>query len=119
MNIYDFDNTIYSGDSCRDIVFYGLKKYPKLTLKALKKANKINKQYKSGEVTFERVKEAMLSFIFQVDTDQFISSFVDTHINKIKPWYLSRKKAKNAVITKRNKFGIFVKMSCSYCIIRL
>ena len=33
MNIYDFDGTIYDGDSCRDIVKYGLKKHPILTLK--------------------------------------------------------------------------------------
>ena len=44
MNIYDFDGTIYNGDSCRDIVKYGLKKHPFITLKALKAAKKLNKE---------------------------------------------------------------------------
>ena len=29
MNVYDFDNTIYDGDSTKDMVIYGLKKYLK------------------------------------------------------------------------------------------
>lgn len=100
MNIYDFDNTIYDGDSCKDIVFYGLKKYPFLTLKALKKANKLNKEYKRGDIPFERVKEAMLSFIFQLDdTDAFIKSFVDKNIVKIKPWYLSKQSESDVIVS--------------------
>ena len=100
MNIYDFDNTIYEGDSCKDIVFYGLKKHPKLTLNALFKANKLNKQYKKGQIPFERVKETMLSFMFKInDTDRFIKSFVDSHIKKIKPWYLSRMKDTDVIVS--------------------
>ena len=40
MNVYDFDNTIYDGDSTKDIVIYGLKKYPKLVIPVLKQALK-------------------------------------------------------------------------------
>ena len=58
MNIYDFDNTIYDGDSCKDIVMYGLKKYPRLTFKSLLKARIKNKDYKNKKVEFESVKES-------------------------------------------------------------
>ena len=27
MNIFDFDGTIYDGDSCKDIIIYGLRKH--------------------------------------------------------------------------------------------
>ena len=52
MNIYDFDGTIYNGDSCKDIIKYGMKKHPFITMKALKKAKKLNKEYKQGLVSF-------------------------------------------------------------------
>ena len=100
MNIYDFDDTIYDGNTCRDIVFYGIKKHPIITLKALLKANKLDKDYKKGLIPFERVKEAMLSFIFQIDNyPAFIKSFVSSHIKKIKPWYMSRKKDNDVIVT--------------------
>ena len=30
MNVYDFDGTIYDGDSSKDFYFFVLKKYPKI-----------------------------------------------------------------------------------------
>ena len=66
MNIYDFDDTIYDGDTNRDIILYGFKKHPFLVMKALKKAKDLEKEYKRGMVEFERVKETMLSFIFKI-----------------------------------------------------
>lgn len=45
---------------------YGFKKHPFLVLKALKKAKKLQNDYKRGVIEFERVKEAMLSFIFEI-----------------------------------------------------
>ena len=98
MNIYDFDNTIYNGDSCKDIVLYGLKKYPNIALKSLIKARIKNKDYKKNKIEFESVKETLLSFIFKInDYQKFINEFVKVHMKKIKPWYLS-KKTKNDVI---------------------
>ena len=100
MNIYDFDGTIYNGDSCRDIVIYGLKKYPKKTFASLKKARELNKDYKSGLINFEQVKEAMLSFIFEIENyPKFVNDFVNSHMKKIKPWYLSRKNENDMIIT--------------------
>lgn len=100
MNIYDFDGTIYDGDSCIDIVKYGLKKYPFKTLKCVLKAFMLNNKYTSGLVRFEEVKEALLSFIFSIkNRDKFINDFVSSHMNKIKPWYLSRKNKNDVIIT--------------------
>ena len=100
MNIYDFDGTIYDGDSCRDIVFYGMIKCPILTIKSLRKAGKLDKEYKKGKIPFERVKEAMLSFIFEYrNTKGFINSFVKKHMKNIKPWYLSRKRENDIILS--------------------
>ena len=90
--IYDFDGTIYDGDSCRDIVKYGLRKHPFITIRALKKANKLNKEYKAGLISFDKVKQTLLSFIFQIHNyPKFINKFVSSHMKKIKPFYNSRK----------------------------
>lgn len=100
MNIYDFDDTIYNGDTNRDIIVYGFKKHPFLVLKALKKAKKLQKEYKNGLVEFERVKEALLSFIFQIKNyPKFINDFVDLHMKKIKPWYINRKSDNDIIIS--------------------
>ena len=98
MNIYDFDGTIYNGDSCRDIVKYGLKKHPFITYRALKKAKKLNKEYENGLVSFEKVKETMLSFIFEIPNyPKFINRFVFSHMKKIKPFYNSRKSVNDVI----------------------
>lgn len=100
MNIYDFDDTIYNGDTNRDILMYGFKKHPFLVLKALKKAKKLQSDYKRGVIEFERVKEAMLSFIFEIKNyPKFINDFVDSHMKNIKPWYISRRTQNDIVIS--------------------
>lgn len=100
MNIYDFDDTIYNGDTNRDILMYGFKKHPFLVLKALKKAKKLQKDYKRGVIEFERVKEAMLSFIFKIKNyPKFINDFVDSHMKNIKPWYINRRTQNDIVIS--------------------
>ena len=100
MNIYDFDDTIYNGDTNRDILMYGFKKHPFLVLKALKKAKKLQNDYKRGVIEFERVKEAMLSFIFEIKNyPKFINDFVDSHMKNIKPWYLNRRTQNDIIIS--------------------
>ena len=81
MNLYDFDGTIYNGDSCKDIIIYGLKKYPKVTIESLKKARKLKKDYDKGMIPFEKLKEELLSFIFKINNyPKFINEFVDSHM---------------------------------------
>lgn len=100
MNIYDFDDTIYNGDTNRDIILYSFKKHPFKVIKALKKTKKLERDYKRGLITFERVKEAMLSFLFEIDDlDGYIEKFVSSHMKNIKPWYLSRKSDYDIVIS--------------------
>ena len=100
MNIYDFDNTIYNGDTNRDILLYSFKKHPFMVMKALKRTKALEKEYKRGMISFERVKEAMLSFLFKIDDlDKFIEGFVNSHMKNIKPWYLSRKTDYDIVIS--------------------
>lgn len=100
MNVYDFDDTIYNGDTNKDLIKYSLKKYPMLVIKSLLKARKLNKEYKKDLIAFERVKEEMLSFIFQIPNyPKFINSFVKSHMKNIKPWYLNRKTEYDVILS--------------------
>lgn len=100
MNIYDFDNTIYNGDTNKDILLYSFKKHPFKVIKALNKTKKLERDYKRGLITFERVKEAMLSFLFEIDDlNGYIEKFVSSHMKNIKPWYLSRKTDYDIIIS--------------------
>ena len=100
MNIYDFDNTIYNGDTNKDILLYSFKKHPFKVIKALNKTKKLERDYKRGLITFERVKEVMLSFLFEIDDlNGYIEKFVSSHMKNIKPWYLSRKTDYDIVIS--------------------
>lgn len=100
MNVYDFDDTIYNGDTNKDIIKFAFKKYPKLVWKSLRSAKKLEKEYRRNLVEFERVKEEMLSFIFQINNyPQFINEFVDAHMKNIKPWYMSRKTENDVILS--------------------
>lgn len=100
MNVYDFDDTIYNGDTNKDLIIFGLKKYPKLVFQSLKSARKMKKNYKIGLVEFERVKEELLSFIFKIPNyPAFLNQFVDAHMKKIKPWYNARKTEHDVILS--------------------
>ena len=56
MNVYDFDNTIYRGESGADLFFFYLKRDPKL-LRKVPWGLKLLAQYKSGRMTLQQVLE--------------------------------------------------------------
>lgn len=97
MNVYDFDDTIYDGDTNRDLLKYSFKKHPLLVTKSLIKTIIPFIKYKMKKIPFERVKEVMLSFLFEIDTKEFIKEFVKLHMKNIKPWYKERQ-TKNDII---------------------
>lgn len=73
VNVYDFDGTIYNGDSSVDIYFFLLKRYPKLIAYFPKQILGIVK-YKLQLSSKEEMKEMYFSFLKGVRTDE---SFVD------------------------------------------
>lgn len=118
MNIYDFDNTIYNGDTNKDLVIYALKKYPKLVIPCLKKARKLNKDYKNGLIEFERVKEALFAFIFQINNyPKFLNEFVSSHSKKIKSWYLTRRTEHDVIVSA--SYDLWINLFARYLGVRV
>ena len=66
INLYDFDNTIYEGDSSTDFFFYCLKKYPKI-VKIIPKIFLSAIKYKLKIITKTEMKQVIFSFLKYVD----------------------------------------------------
>lgn len=104
MNIYDFDDTIYSGDSTRDFYFYCLKRFPKI-LRGVPKMAGAFFLFVCGMRTKTQFKEKMYGFLKYVsDIDTVISDFWDTHQKNIKKWYRNRQRGDDIIISASPEF---------------
>ena len=99
LNLYDFDGTIYDGDSTFDFIKFCIKKnknvkknYIKILVAFLK--------YKTKYITLTEFKEVIFSFLNYFDNiDEIVKEFWQTHKNKIKSFYLERKHTKDIIIS--------------------
>ncbi len=104
MNVYDFDKTIYNGDSTLDFYKFILKKYPS-TFKYFPKQL-------IGQVLFHlklikrtKMKEYFYSFIPGIENiEKEISEFWDISIKKIYPWYKEKRKNNDVIISASPEF---------------
>lgn len=103
MNVYDFDNTIYRGESGVDLFFFYLRKDPKLLLKAPWGIKLIIK-YKTGRMTMQQVLDTyshgIADYGRQLENfDKDMIKFWDIHEHKIKPFYFKQRKDDDVIIT--------------------
>ena len=104
VNVYDFDGTIYNGDSSVDIYFFLLKRYPKLIAYFPKQILGIVR-YKLRLSSKEEMKEMYFSFLKGVRTDKtFVDDFWKQNQNKIKEWYLKQKRKDDVIISASPEF---------------
>ena len=108
VNVYDFDNTIYDGETLVDFILYYIKtdrkiwKYvPKLIIIAIKDALHL--------FTVEQAIEAYASFLegYYVnlgDTTQNVIKFWDKNEKKIKPWYAKVQKETDIIVSGSTDF---------------
>ncbi len=98
MNVYDFDKTIYRGDSSIDFILYLtknhlslIKYYPKILYTFIK--------YKLKKCSKIEFKSNFFAMIKDVDLKKEVNLFWNKNINKIKPWYLENKKTSDLIIS--------------------
>ena len=104
MNVFDFDGTIYDGDSTKDFFFYCLKHYKQIRghifpviwygagfgLRIIKKK------------TF---KQKLLSFVEKIDNiDEAVSNFWEQGSKKIKKFYIEMKQDTDVIISASPEF---------------
>ena len=110
MNVYDFDNTIYDGESCFDLFLFYIRKDPGL-LRLLPKVLIAFAKYKRGKVTadaFLRENAALveqeLRKIPHIEADMQI--FWDGHMRKIKPVFAKMLRGDDWIVTAAPDFSM-------------
>ena len=104
MNAYDFDKTIYNGDSTVDFYQYCLLKYPSIAV-YLPKQVRDGFQYVLGKISTTEFKESFFSFLPKVSSlDIVVEKFWDLRQRKIKEWYLKQKQCSDVVISASPSF---------------
>lgn len=100
MNIYDFDNTIFKGDSSVKFVAYSFIRHPFIVLWSIIKAGIEYIKYKVNKSSFDLVKSKLFSYVKYIkEFDEYIDVFVDKNMKNIKKFYLERKKEDDVVIS--------------------
>lgn len=104
MNVYDFDGTIYDGDSSIDFYIFCLRQYPSVW-GSLSSTIGASISYLAGTLDKTEYKERYFSFLTLVpDIDEALEHFWDTHERKIKTWYLKQKHESDLVISASPEF---------------
>ncbi len=102
--LYDFDGTIYDGDSSVDFFKFCLKK-DKLIYKMLPKVVIKFLAYKSKNITDTELKEFIFSFLKNFkNVDEIVKEFWKTHESKIKSFYLEKNHDQDIIISASPEF---------------
>jgi len=87
INVYDFDKTIYAGDSTLDFYIFCIRRNPAL-LRFLPFQMYGLFAYKINKISKKRFKEYFFRFLHGIDdVDSLVKMFWDTQINRICNWY--------------------------------
>lgn len=104
LNLYDFDGTIYDGDSSVDFFKYCLKKNKKIT-KMLPKMGIMFIKYKLKLITVTELKEYIFSYVIYIDNiDQEIKDFWKINKTKLKNFYLVKDHSHDIIISASPEF---------------
>ncbi|WP_343088571.1 HAD-IB family phosphatase [Roseburia faecis] len=104
MNVYDFDKTIYDGDSTIDFYFYCLKKHPKIIL-CLPIQLYAAVKYKLKVIDKTNFKEKFYCFLKKIpDIDMELNCFWDKNGYRIKEWYKNQKRENDVIISASPEF---------------
>lgn len=102
MNVYDFDNTIYDGESVIDFYLFALKKKPRLVT-VLPKLCQMLLRYKACKVSAEELLLVAEKYAAKVlgmaDFESLVSAFWDKNQKKIKKFYLDRKREDDVILS--------------------
>ena len=104
MNVYDFDGTVYDGDSSVDFWVFCAKKRPRILLRLPAFALAFAKN-RLGIIPKTRLKEAFFSFLKTMPADDaLLEEFWAEHFSKVKAFYLETKKPDDVVISASPEF---------------
>ena len=104
MNVYDFDGTIYNGETSRDFFFFCLKRYPKVK-RYIPKILFYGLGYVLRIVDKTKFKNKFYTFLHAVrNVDYAVERFWKRQEVKIHKWYLEKKQPTDVIISASPEF---------------
>lgn len=106
MNVYDFDNTIYRGDSTFDFVLYCYRHYPKSMLNVPRTLwfGLLYALHLKPKLVFKENLYQMFRYIDHIE--DLVDEFTYSHLDHIKGWYLQQQSPTDVVISASPEFLI-------------
>ena len=104
MNVFDFDKTIYDGDSTYAFIKFSMKKHPKalLYLPYIGWVSMMYYIFHRGTKT--QFKEKMYRFLKACDTKNDVDKFWDLNLKNIKPYYRKLHRDDDVIISASPEF---------------
>lgn len=103
MNIYDFDGTLYNGDSTVDFLLYSLRKHPSL-LRFIPGQCLAMIAYLTGRIDKTAMKARLYKIFTGYDAQALTEEFWIVHRYKIFPWYSHRHRETDIVVSASPEF---------------
>lgn len=103
MNVYDFDGTIYHGDSTVDFFLFALRRNPGLIRYVPKQATGFL-LYGLKRIGKTELKEAFFAFLAGIDTQTLAEDFWAQNESKIFPWYRDQQQPEDILISASPEF---------------
>lgn len=103
MNVYDFDGTIYNGDSTVDFYIYAFKHNLSL-LRFVPKQLTGFILYMLKRIDKTRLKEYFFSFLTAINVEELVEDFWDKNQIRIYDWYLEQQKPDDIIISASPEF---------------
>lgn len=104
MNVYDFDKTIYDGDSTADFYIFSLKKHKKMLLLSPSLIWAFFKFYVFKRGTKTKFKEKMYGFLKYCNIPDEVDEFWNINKTKIKDFYIKNQKSDDVIISASPEF---------------
>ena len=98
MNIYDFDGTLYSGDSTMDFLKFSLKKHPALVRFLPGIGWAALRYYGFHVIEKTDMKERFYRIFSGYDPEGLLEEFWDLHQHKLFPWYAGKQQREDDII---------------------
>ena len=106
MNVYDFDHTVYPGDSTLDFWRFCVRRHPGVLL-ALPRAVLSGAGFKAKLCSREDFKASFYRFLRRVpDVEGEVSAFWQENLSRVCPWYLGQKLEDDLIISASPEFLI-------------
>ena len=96
MNIYDFDNTIFKGDSSYKFILYSFFRHPLKVIISLFKG--LMAKLKGQDLGI--IKSEIFSFVKDIaNLDEYVNKFIFKNLKNIKSFYLNNQKENDLIIS--------------------